>query len=273
MDKIVIEELRIFARHGVFEFENEQGQYFYVNAVLYTDTEKAGMLDELECSTDYGSVCALIEKVMTENTYKLIETAAQSVAEAILLSFGLVRKVDIEIRKPEAPIKQEFGSVSVRISRGWHDAVIALGSNMGDSRKYIEEAVRKISENRYIRDVRCSGLIVTKPYGYTEQADFLNGALICRTMYSPHALLHFMQKTELEADRRREIHWGPRTLDLDMIFYDGEIISDAELTVPHPDVKNRRFVLGPVKEIAPYYWHPVYGMTVAQLYAELEDND
>ena len=87
MDKICIEELKIFAHHGVFEHENINGQNFYVNAVLYVDTEKAGISDDLEESVDYSKVCALIYKVMTENTYKLIETAAQKIAEAILLKF------------------------------------------------------------------------------------------------------------------------------------------------------------------------------------------
>lgn len=100
MDKICIEELKIFAHHGVFEHENINGQNFYVNAVLYVDTESAGISDMLERSVDYGSVCKLIENVMTENTYQLIEAAAQAVASAILRTYELVESVDIEIRKP-----------------------------------------------------------------------------------------------------------------------------------------------------------------------------
>lgn len=270
MDKIIIEDLKIFAHHGVFEHENIAGQNFYINAVLFLDTEKAGMRDDLSCSVNYGEVCALLGRVMTENMFKLIETAAQTAAEAILREYSLVSAVDIEVRKPEAPIDMDFRSVSVRIHRGWHKAVIALGSNMGDSRGYIEKAAEQLAASPHIRNVRSSELIVTKPYGYTDQDDFLNGAVYCETMLSPHGLLGFMQSIENAADRRREIHWGPRTLDLDLIFYDQEIISDPDLIVPHPDMHNRTFVLRPAAELVPYYRHPVLGMTVAQLLERLE---
>lgn len=273
MDKICIEELKIFANHGVYEFENINGQNFYVNAVLYVDTEKAAMNDELELSVDYGSVCKLIKEVMTKSVYKLIETAAQAVAMEILKSFELVASVDIEVRKPEAPIDMEFESVSVKIHRGWHTAVIALGSNIGDSRGYIRSALEQLEQSEYIKNVKTSELIVTKPYGYTEQDDFLNGAVVCQTVYSPHALLDFMHEIENNADRTREIHWGPRTLDLDLIFYDDEIIADETLQVPHPDMQNRTFVLEPVAQIAPYYRHPVSGLTVAQMLGRLKSDD
>lgn len=273
MDEIRIDNLKIFAHHGVFEHENINGQNFYVNAVLYTDTEKAGISDELEHSTDYGSVCQLIGKVMTENTFKLIETAGQKTALEILKNFPLIKSVDIEIRKPEAPVEMDFESVSVKIHRGWHDAVIALGSNIGDSRNYIENAVRQLKESEYIKDIKVSDFITTKPYGYIEQSDFLNGALFCRTVLSPHGLLELMHSIENIAGRTREIHWGPRTLDLDLIFYDSDIIDTPDLTVPHIDMHNRSFVLEPVSQLVPYYRHPVLNMTVSQLLERLDGND
>lgn len=265
MDKICIDELKIFAHHGVFEHENINGQNFYVNAVLYVDTEKAGISDDLEDSVNCGTVCELIGRVMTENTYKLIETAAQSVAEAILREYDLVHSVDIEIRKPEAPIDMEFGSVSVKINRGWHDVLVALGSNMGDSRSLIENAVAELKNSRCNKDIRCSDLIVTKPYGYTEQDDFINGAVRFRTMLSPHGLLDLLHDIENKAGRKREIHWGPRTLDLDIIFYDKVIMEDDDLIIPHADMHNRSFVLEPAAQLMPNYRHPVLGKTAAQL--------
>lgn len=271
MDKICIDELKIFAYHGVFEHENINGQNFFVNAVLYVDTEKAGMTDDLAVSVDYGSVCQLINRVMTENTSKLIETAAQNVAEAILLEYELVDSVDIEVRKPEAPIDMEFGAVSVKIHRGWHDVLVAVGSNMGERQEYIEKGLAELENSRYNKDMRRSQLIVTKPYGYTDQDDFVNGAVRFRTMLSPHGLLDLLHDIEQKADRKREIHWGPRTLDLDIIFYDREVIDEDDLIIPHADMHNRSFVLIPVSELMPNYRHPVLGKTVSQLLKGLDE--
>ena len=273
MDQIRIEELKIFAYHGVFDQENQNGQNFYVNAVLYLDTENAGYSDCLDCSVDYGAVCKLIETTMTEHVYQLIETVAQKMAEAILFQYPLVKSVEVEVRKPDAPVAMDFKSISVRIRRGWHKAVIALGSNIGDSRAYLQDAVQKLSQDPCIRNLIQSEWISTKPYGYTQQDDFLNGAVSLQTIYSPFRLLRLMQEIENQAGRTREIHWGPRTLDLDLIFYDDAIISDPELVVPHPDMQNRGFVLQPVAEIAPYYMHPVLQKTVRQLLEDLEKSE
>lgn len=273
MDKILIEELKIFAHHGVFREENIKGQNFFVNAALSVDTEAAGISDELERSVNYASVCEVIKKVMTENTFKLIETAAQTVAVQILGQFELVKEVEIEIRKPEAPIPMEFGSVSVKIRRGWHKAVIALGSNMGDSKAYINAAVKSLEDCEYFKNIKMSSLIVTKPYGFTEQDDFLNGVLVCDTIFSPCGLLDHLHKLENQAQRKREIHWGPRTLDLDIIFYDDNMIDTANLTIPHPDMHNRDFVLRPAAEIIPEYRHPILGLTIKELLERLEKND
>ncbi|MDE5883588.1 MAG: 2-amino-4-hydroxy-6-hydroxymethyldihydropteridine diphosphokinase [Oscillospiraceae bacterium] len=267
-DQIKIEDLKIFAYHGVFEQENRNGQNFYINAVLYLDMELAN--DSLECSVDYGAVCELIRKTMTEHVYQLIETVAQKIAEAILLQYPLVDSVEIEVRKPDAPVAMDFRSISVRIQRSWHKAVIAMGSNLGDSRAYLQDAVQKLQNHSHIRNLKQSGWILTKPYGYTQQPDFLNGAVILETLYSPFQLLKFIQEIENQAGRTREIHWGARTLDLDLIFYDDRILNQSELIVPHPDLQNRDFVLKPVAEIAPYYFHPVLRKTICQLLEDLE---
>ncbi|MDE5558172.1 MAG: 2-amino-4-hydroxy-6-hydroxymethyldihydropteridine diphosphokinase [Ruminococcus sp.] len=272
MDEIRIDNLKIFAHHGVFQHENINGQNFFVNAVLYTDTEKSGTLDELECSTDYGSVCEFIRDIMTKNTFKLIETVANNMAIEILKNFPLVKGVDIEIKKPEAPIEMEFESVSVKVHRSWHDVVIALGSNMGDRRNYIETAIRQLENSGYVKDIKVSELIETEPYGYTEQADFLNGALFCHTYLSPDSLLEFLHSIENNFGRTRKIRWGERTLDLDIIFYDNEIIDTPDLTIPHIDMCNRYFVLKPVSEIVPYYRHPVFNITVSQLFEKYLKN-
>lgn len=268
-DEIHIDNLEVFAHHGVFPREKEQGQKFYVNAVLYTSLRKAGIKDDLTFSTHYGEVCLLIGRCLTEHTFNLIETAAERTAEAILLAFPKVQSLDLEVRKPEAPIPMQFESVSVKIHRGWHRAYVAVGSNLGDSRGYIEEAVRALSEKQSIRMGKMSDLIVTKPYGGVEQEDFLNGVLEMDTLYTPKELLELLHGLEQAAGRERKVRWGPRTLDLDIIFYDNLVYEDEELIIPHADMHNREFVLRPMAQIAPRLRHPVYGKAMQEMLAEL----
>ena len=114
-----------------------------------------------------------------------------------------------------------------------------------------------------------SEYLVTEPYGGVEQDEFLNGVLRLRTLLTPEELLDRLHELESEANRERLIHWGPRTLDLDILFYDNEIIDTPDLHVPHIDMQNRDFVLKPMDEIAPYYRHPVLNKTIHQLLDEL----
>ena len=269
MDIIRIDNLEVYAYHGVYDEEKEKGQYFYVNAELYTNTRKAGMNDDLDASTNYGTVCDFIHDFMTKHTYDLIETVAEQLAQAFLLEFKLVKSVLLEIRKPHAPIEKEFESVSVEIERGWHEAFVAFGSNLGDKEKFIDEAIEALSNLPQINIVAISDKIVTEPYGNVEQDVFLNGVMKIETLLPADELLQILQKVEEHAGRERKIHWGPRTLDLDIIFYDDDIISEDDLIVPHPDMKNRDFVLKPLMQIAPYKLHPVYRKTISDIYAEL----
>lgn len=271
MDIIRIDNLEVYAYHGVYDEEKEKGQYFYVNAELYTNTRKAGMNDDLDASTNYGTACDFIHDFMTKHTYDLIETVAEQLAQALLLEFKLVKSVLLEIRKPHAPIEKEFESVSVEIERGWHEAFVAFGSNLGDKEKFIDEAIEALSNLPQINIVAISDKIVTEPYGNVEQDVFLNGVMKIETLLPADELLQILQKVEEHAGRERKIHWGPRTLDLDIIFYDDDIISEDDLIVPHPDMKNRDFVLKPLMQIAPYKLHPVYRKTISDMYAELMD--
>lgn len=269
MDEIHVDNLEVFAHHGVFAQEKEKGQPFYVNLVLYTDTRRAGQQDELTLSTHYGEVCHLVTKWMQEHTYDLIETVAETVAEQVLLTYPLVQALDVEIRKPQAPIGLPFESVSVKIHRGWHRAYVALGSNLGDREKYLQMGVEAMKERKDIRLQKVSSFRQTAPYGGVAQEDFLNGVMELRTLLTPQELLDYLHEVEQRAERKREIHWGPRTLDLDILLYDDLVMDSEHLTIPHVDMQNRDFVLGPMVEIASWVRHPVLGMTMGQLYERL----
>lgn len=269
-DKITIKGLEVFANHGVYPEENKLGQKFVVNAVMYVDTRGAGLSDDLELSVNYGTVCHQITDFLTANTYKLIERAAEELARHILINNPLVREIDVEIEKPGAPIGLPLETVSVKIHRGWHDVAIALGSNIGDTKRYLDDAVAKVGELPDTKVIKVATYITTKPYGGVEQDDFLNSAMTIRTLLTPTELLDKLHDIEKEAGRERIIHWGPRTLDLDILLYDDLVMDTKDLTIPHIEMHLRDFVLKPLSEIAPWLRHPVYGKTVTQMLSDLK---
>ena len=271
-DQIIVEDLQIYAHHGVYRQENEKGQNFFISAVLDTDTRAAGMADDLGLSTNYGVVCRFRHTFLTEHTYKLIETAAEKASEALLLQFPYVRQVTMEVKKPEAPITVPFGSVSVKITRGWHRVYIACGSNIGDRRAHLSAAVDALLMDKRCRVLRVSDWVETTPYGGVEQADYLNGVLSIETLYTPEELLEVLQGIEKAEARERKERWGPRTLDLDILLYEGRLMDTDKLTIPHKDMQNRDFVLKPLSQIAPYERHPVFNKAVVELLAEVERN-
>lgn len=269
MDSIRINNLEVFGHHGVFEEETKLGQKFVVSAELFMDLRQAGLSDDLTMSVHYGEVCRAINDFMKEKNYYLIEAAAEDMAKMLLIRFDKLSGLKLEIKKPWAPIGLHLEEVSVNIERGWHDVYLGLGSNMGDRKANIENALLRMEDDDDIKVCEVSGLINSKPYGYTDQDDFLNGAAHIKTLYTPSELLRCVNQIEALAGRTRDIKWGPRTLDIDILFYDNMTIDTENLTVPHADMKNRDFVLKPLNEIAPWLRHPVYNMTVREMLNEL----
>lgn len=269
-DEIRIEMLKVFAHHGVLPEETRDGQFFYINATLFADVHGAGLSDRLKQSVDYGDVCAFIAEWMQKNTCLLLEAVAERLAGELLLRYRLLSGLKLEIRKPDAPIPLRFGCVSVKVSRAWHRAYIGLGSNMGDRERYLEDAVEALRKHPLIEVKKVSEYIQTQPYGGVEQEDFLNGALELETLLRPEELLEVLHEIENEAGRERTVRWGPRTLDLDILFFDKLTYESDTLIIPHVDLTNRSFVLKPLAQIAPYLRHPVTGKTVQELLESLQ---
>ena len=149
MDVIKIRDLEIYGHHGVMKEENVLGQKFLVSLALYTDTRAAGESDNLADSVNYAEVSYLVKEQMEKETYRLIEAAAEQLAKKILLKFPLVKKVEVEIKKPWAPILLPLDTVSVSITRGWETAYLSIGSNMGDRKAYLEAAIEELKKVGY----------------------------------------------------------------------------------------------------------------------------
>jgi len=269
MDRINIKNLEVYAHHGVFPEERKHGQVFVISAALYTNLAKAGKSDDLTKTLDYGRLCHEIKAFVIENRFNLIETVAELLAEKLLVENSSLQKIWIEIKKPDAPIGLNLETVSIEIERGWHTVYLGLGSNLGDREQHLRFAVSELKKARSCAVMKISSFISVPPYGNKEQGDFLNGCLKMETILNEYELLDLLLGLENEAGRIRDIRWGPRTLDLDIIMYDDLVVSDERLILPHIEMHKRDFVLKPLCEIEPNLIHPIYKKTVTQLLEEL----
>lgn len=272
MDEIIISGLKIFAWHGVYEEEREKGQNFIVNAELFLDTSSAGDSDSLEDSVDYGKVCLFINDFLRISRYNTMEALANNLARKIMVKFPRTQRIILEIQKPEAPIPLPFETVSVKIERSWHKTYIATGSNMGESEDLIKNAMENLDADENCRVLRASEIYRSRAYGGVEQDNFYNSVFCMETLYSPLELLTRLQREEAEAGRERVVRWGPRTLDLDILYYDDIILERDHLRIPHRDMSNRDFVLLPLSEIAPHKRHPILGLTTLEMLARVKEN-
>lgn len=273
MDKITIKNLEVFCNHGVYKEENILGQKFLVSAELSLSTRKAGLSDALEDSVSYGDVSRLITAEMKKQNDKLLERAAERIAGQILKEFPLIDSVRIEVKKPWAPVMMHLDYASVSIERGWHRVYVGVGSNMGERQAWIDMAAEALRSDGNNRNFRSAQVIETEPYGYLEQDKFLNTVFTFETLYEPEELLLRMQEIEKEAHRERKIHWGPRTLDLDLLLYDNRITESLVLTIPHPEMTKRLFVLIPLCELNPHGVHPLYRKRFAEYKEALEQQE
>jgi len=149
-------------------------------------------------------------------------------------------------------------------------AYIGLGSNLGEKKDNCRKAIALLAKSG--RVVRASSLYRTEPVGLAEQDDFVNAVVEIETILPPEALLDQCRSIENELGRVRTVRWGPRTIDVDILLYGAVMIETPELTIPHPLLHNRRFVLVPLCEIAPHVMHPKLQRTASDLLLELRDH-
>lgn len=273
MDKIYINNLEFIGFHGVFPEEKKLGQKFLVSLELTVDTREAGKTGDLTKSVHYGLVAQDVEKLFLEKSIDLIETCAENIAEMVLKKYELVKEVKVIVKKPWAPLQMHFENVAVEITRKWHRVYLSLGSNIGNKRKNLLEAIRKIGELENTEVVKSSTILETEPFGYLEQDNFLNACLEIKTLMTAQEFLKEILQIELDMGRVRELKWGPRIIDIDILFYDKEIIEEDNLVVPHPWICEREFVLEPLAEIAPNYIHPLEKKTISILDKKLKEGE
>lgn len=154
-----------------------------------------------------------------------------------------------------------------------HHAYIGFGSNLGDRLNNCRNAIGALAALPPCSLLKSSSFYETSAVGLVEQPAFINGVVLLETTEDAHWLLRQMLEIEKTFGRIRTLKWGPRSIDLDLLFFGDQIINTPELSVPHPSLHERRFVLEPLNEVAPDFCHPSLGKSVADLRNDLKDGD
>jgi 2-amino-4-hydroxy-6-hydroxymethyldihydropteridine diphosphokinase len=150
------------------------------------------------------------------------------------------------------------------------EVFISLGSNLGNRAENLEKAIHAIKLNVGVL-IRQSSVFETKPWGKSNQPDFFNQIILIHSDKSPEVILHLLSAIEDELGRKRDEKWGQRIIDLDLLYVDDAIIQTGTLTLPHPGIGQRRFILVPLVEIAPDFIHPLLHKNHRQLLSECPD--
>ncbi|MFC7595571.1 2-amino-4-hydroxy-6-hydroxymethyldihydropteridine diphosphokinase [Terrabacter sp. GCM10028922] len=256
-DRIVLQGVSARGTHGVLDFEKRDGQTFVVDVTMVCDLQRAGRTDDLAATVNYAEVADDVVARIAGPSFDLIERLAEVIADDVL-RHDLVESVEVVVHKPEAPVGHPFTDVQVRVERtNAAHVVVALGSNLGDRGQTLAAAVQALRDLPGLTVASVSSIVETDPVGGPEQPPYLNAVAVGRATTEPEALLAALHRIEAQHGRTREVHWGARTLDLDLIQYGTpgsprEVVSDdPELTLPHPRAHERAFVLVPWADADP----------------------
>ncbi|WP_345753665.1 2-amino-4-hydroxy-6-hydroxymethyldihydropteridine diphosphokinase [Bifidobacterium pseudocatenulatum] len=283
MDQIRLTGVRAVGKHGVLDFEHERAQTFVVDATLFLDLAPAGHSDDLHDTVDYGAIAKGIVAIIEGEHVDLIEKLADRIANMIL-EYPAVAQTQVTVHKPSAPIVVPFDDVSVTVERSRettltasqvHHAIIAMGGNQGDVVATLRDAVRSIDGLASTQVTGVSPLYRTDAWGMPDGTpEFHNAVVSVNTRLSALELLRGLQRIEAEHGRVRTDHWTSRTLDLDIIDFDGQESDDPDLTLPHPRAWQRAFVLRPWLALEPdAELQGEHAGSVAQLLHESTDRD
>ncbi|MDF2838881.1 MAG: 2-amino-4-hydroxy-6-hydroxymethyldihydropteridine pyrophosphokinae [Evtepia sp.] len=270
MDQIKISGIEFYAYHGVLDTEKQQGQFFRVDCEFTLDTSVCD--DEISHTVNYGELAAEVVQFSQKHNYHLIETLANELAQHLLLKYKDINEIVLTVHKPHAPISVSFSDVSITIKRGWKTCYLGIGSNLGNREENLDLVSVEIAKDPHLIELSKSSYVETKPYGVTDQPEFLNGAMKVKTTYTAKKLLAFCKKTEALSGRVKTRPWGERTLDIDILMFANEVIFTPELMIPHPEMHFRGFVLKPLCEIEPYLIHPIQRMNVQSMLKQLTDD-
>jgi dihydroneopterin aldolase/2-amino-4-hydroxy-6-hydroxymethyldihydropteridine diphosphokinase len=255
MNSIIIKNLDVTCPPGMVPATTDSGGRCRLTAEFYLQPELQG--EQSAAPMDFAPLCREIRDGFCQMRAQSIEACLEELTHRILLAYARVDHVSLTLKLCEGLAGISLDYAGVRVERGWHRAFLGVGSNLGDRHENIQAAAELINQSGLSRVESISKIYETEPQGYLDQGRFLNCAFEIKTLLSPTDLIRLLLDIEERLKRERKIHLGPRTIDLDLLFYD-DLISDHETAViPHPRLHQRRFVLTPLCDIAPYVLHPI----------------
>lgn len=271
MNTIKIRGLEIMANVGVGNGERSEKQPLVFDVDVECDFFKCVETDDINDAINYSEVCDTVAKTVERQAYALLETVAYECASAILELYPAT-EIELAVYKPQAPIKHKFSNVGVSVKLKRERVFLSLGSNLGDRKAALDYAISRLERTRGVKVKKTSKFFETEAYGGVTDKPFINCAVEIETYLSPFELLNRIHRIESGAGRVRDVRWGDRTLDIDIIFFGRQVIYDEALRVPHIDYKNRAFVLEPLMDIAPDAVCPECGLSVRAIYKDLKKN-
>ena len=271
-DRIFVSNLCILGRHGVLNEERVLGQRFFLDIEVRTDVRRASAEDDYKKAICYATLCELAQEVSDAGPYLLIETFAERVIAAILDRFKTATAATVCIRKPGAPISANFDTVGVELTRSRQQRVaFSLGSNVGEKPSQIRAALAFLEAVDGVEILRTSSFYKTAPWGNEDQDWFVNACAIGQTSMTAHEVLRACKEIEVQLGRTPGERWGPRLIDIDLLYLGDEEFTSPALTLPHPEMFNRVFVMVPLAEIAGDV--KVAGRRIDDVLAEMEIAD
>ena len=271
MLKILIKDLKLFGYHGVRDKEKKNGQDFLFNIKILLNKGDFTGEDDLGKTLNFSEIINLVKEINGSRRFDLLETFSQVLAEEIIEFSPLAEKVRVRVEKIAPPIKEDLYSVGVeyqlrrnnkkttkkafeRTGKDAIDLYLSLGSNLGDRKNNLQKGIDLISKNPLIDISGVSSLYESEPMYVKDQRLFYN--IVAHAMVNqdldPFELLGFLKSVEYEVGRKMNSKInGPRILDIDIVYYGNLKINSDFLTVPHPKLKERNFVLVPLSEISP----------------------
>ncbi|KAJ3125762.1 trifunctional dihydropteroate synthetase [Nowakowskiella sp. JEL0407] len=310
-DKIFIKNLTLSVIIGVNPWEREEKQRIIINIIIHLTSPLEIFSDHVPRNLNYRRIAAAVTSHVEKSSYKTQESLVESIA-FVCLSECKTPKVSVMIEKPSALLYAAsagckitrdpswvFGNGSAlklgtdglltrhavesnkpvvsgddtAASGKWKTAYLALGANVGDTAQNIENALRQLESRADVKLLDTSFLYETAPMYVTDQPNFLNAACKISTMLTPENLLAAIKEIESNIGREPTVRWGPRAIDLDILLYERLEIDTETLTIPHPLMAEREFVLRPLSDIAPDEEHPKLFRTIYKLLALLSHSE